>query len=113
MTRHTLTRAKGRAVSHWLSPGDRRETPQLAAFDLPTRRLSLAAAIKPVKKTAALKPVSGKREPATAVPTARSLPETLAEAHARIRALEARLDEVTNRIAWVSDRLHSLLEDTA
>jgi hypothetical protein len=39
------------------------------------------------------------------------LERQLAEAKARIVELEARLNSVTDRVAWIADRLHVLLSD--
>jgi hypothetical protein len=43
-------------------------------------------------------------------PSREDLMRQLAEAETRILELEARLRGVTDRIAWIADRLHALLD---
>ena len=73
-----------------------------------------AAAIKAPKKSASARPTSAKvpRERERGAATAASREQLLAQlllANAKVEELEARLANVTDRIAWIADRLHSLL----
>ena len=72
-------------------------------------RVSLASTARGAKKTSATRTLSGKAPLKT---NRDDLTLQLGAAEARVRELEERLAAVTDRIAWIADRLHSLLEDS-
>ena len=77
------------------------------------RHSTLAAVTaRATKRSASLKTDAGKSM--QSVPGAKSghadVQRQLTSAEAKIRELEIRLAAVTDRIAWIADRLHSLLE---
>ena len=69
-----------------------------------TKRQSVAAATRSAPK----KTAPAKLAPETKSPDA--LQRDLAAADAKIRDLENRLALATDRIAWIADRLHSILD---
>jgi hypothetical protein len=73
-----------------------------------TQHRTIAAASGRVSKKSTLlrTPIKGSPQASR-----EDLERQLAEAELRILELEARLNGVTDRIAWIADRLHQVLDD--
>ena len=99
-----------RRKTHEQSPMAR---PPRPARLLGARQMTLAAAAgRATKRSPAPKTgVAKSMQLAPASKPGREDPlERLANAEAKVKDLEGRLAAVTDRIAWITDRLHSLLE---
>jgi hypothetical protein len=111
MTRHTK-RDVAPAVRHASAIASQQSKTAVGGL-APVRYTTLPATSGRVtKKSTLLRPAA--RAAAKVAPVVAphdDLERQLAEAEARIVALEARLNTVTDRVAWIADRLHALLSD--
>ena len=101
-----MTRCKNNDVSRAVRPPGAAERRKI-------RHKTLAAGTaRATKRSTSLKTEPGKS--VQRAPGAKSghadVQRQLTNAEAKVRELEVRLAAVTDRIAWIADRLHSLLE---
>jgi hypothetical protein len=107
MTRHQSrdgTAAARRSLTRPSLPDGRSAGPACEV----RHRTAAAASGRSPKKTAMARIVAGASGKAAAQG---ELERQLAEAEVRILELEARLNGVTDRVAWIADRLHALLSE--